>query len=470
LLGSLIIYHLIFEYADNFYFEIDLLVKNMKRGKIMIVVLLIFLIGMAVGYFGLRIYEETDSYSYKKKIAFRKHLQIHFENPFFSTLLLRRISYSASGGADIGECISISEKIKEGDPESWYDNWMELANRINNFGKICKDGNDFISANECFLRSSNYFQSAESILPNTDQRKLQTFKKSREVFLEAMKLFDFPFNQINIPYENTALPAFIALSNSVKPTKTIIINTGFDGSLEEEYFTVGFFALRRGYNVIMFEGPGQGMLLREEKLSFRPDWEKVIAPILDFAENQNYIDKDKIALYGRSFGGYLTPRAAAYDKRIKALVVNSPIIDSNNLLGKKFPENVLTLAQTDAEKFDKIIYRAMAKSPSINSSIEDGMWKIGSSSPSEWINVLRKYDLKEDVERISCPTLVVDSEKDDIITDREIAKIFFCRLKGEKEMILFTEGEGAGLHCQMGSLFYSNEMIFNWLDKVFSEK
>ena len=39
------------------------------------------------------------------------------------------------------------------------------------------------------------------------------------------------------------------------------------------------------------------------------------------------VDKDKIALMGISMGGYLAARAAAFDTRIKACVVNGGIFD-----------------------------------------------------------------------------------------------------------------------------------------------
>lgn len=439
--------------------------------KAMIIVILIFLFGMATGYFVLRLFREKEiTKPFREKVSEPKYLQLHFENPFYSSLLLRRMSYSPSGGADIGECLITAEKIEEGNYQSWYARWMDIANRINDFGKKCKDDNDLISAKECYLRASNYFQAAESILPKNDNRKLETFKKSREVFQEAMKLFEFPFNMVKIPYESTDLPAYIALADSTKKSKTVIINTGFDGTLEEEYFTVGFFALKRGYNVIMFEGPGQGMLLREEEIPFSPEWEKVISPIMDFADNHPNVDKDKIALYGRSFGGYLAPRAAAHDNRVKALILNSPIIDFNSILAARIPQRIFELLESSPKKFDELMYIAMEKSQLVKFNVSDGMWKLGADTPSEWVNHLKKYDLKNDVERISCPTLVVDSENDDLVPDREVAKTFFNRLKVEKEMIFFSKDEGAGMHCQVGELFYSNEKIFNWLDKIFSKK
>lgn len=64
-------------------------------------------------------------------------------------------------------------------------------------------------------------------------------------------------------------------SGTARPT--VIYNSGYDSTLEEAYFAVGAAALSRGYNVLAFDGPGQGAALRVQGLVFRPDWEKVVS-------------------------------------------------------------------------------------------------------------------------------------------------------------------------------------------------
>ncbi len=94
-------------------------------------------------------------------------------------------------------------------------------------------------------------------------------------------------------------------------------------------------AVERGYNCLLFEGPGQGEMIREQKIPFRYDWEKVVGPVIDFAEDLPQVDTDRIALMGISFGGYFAPRAAAFDDRIKVCIANGGIYDFyQNVLGK----------------------------------------------------------------------------------------------------------------------------------------
>jgi len=52
-------------------------------------------------------------------------------------------------------------------------------------------------------------------------------------------------------------------------------------------------------------GPGQGGVLYEQGLHLRPDFEAVLTPVVDFALTRPEVDGKRLALLGRSFGGYL---------------------------------------------------------------------------------------------------------------------------------------------------------------------
>ena len=48
----------------------------------------------------------------------------------FSFETLRAVGYSVYGGADIGEVMATAARITPGDPDSWYQEWRALADRI----------------------------------------------------------------------------------------------------------------------------------------------------------------------------------------------------------------------------------------------------------------------------------------------------------------------------------------------------
>ena len=98
---------------------------------------------------------------------------------------------------------------------------------------------------------------------------------------------------MEIPYEETTLPGYFYKveldddsnnsKSSSKPRPSLIAHGGFDSTLEELYISAALLRMERGYNCLTFEGPGQGGLIRKQKIPFRYDWEKVVTPVVDYA-------------------------------------------------------------------------------------------------------------------------------------------------------------------------------------------
>ena len=206
-------------------------------------------------------------------------MKIIFDDPTFSFEMLRTLSYAVEKGADIGECLKTGYRIKEGDEESWYREWLKIAEFTEKIAEKSLNGGHKVSAREAYLRTCNYYRCAEFFIHQDpdDPRIKELSSKSRKCFQKAGELYYPKFEVLEIPYESTTLPAyFIKADNTTQPRSTIIYTAGFDGTGEELYFARGAAAIRRGYNCLLFEGPGQGRVIRERKLKFRPDWEVVL--------------------------------------------------------------------------------------------------------------------------------------------------------------------------------------------------
>ena len=89
----------------------------------------------------------------------------------------------------------------------------------------------------------------------------------------------------------------------------------------------GAAALERGYNALIFEGPGQGSMLFEREIFFRPDWEHVVTPIVDWLTAQPDVDANRIAITGWSLCGESVIRAAAFEHRLAAVVADPGVLD-----------------------------------------------------------------------------------------------------------------------------------------------
>ncbi len=250
-------------------------------------------------------------------------MKLLFQDEAFSFELLRAIGYTVYEGADIGECLSTAARIQEGDFERWYTEWTATADRVRVVADTCLTRGHTVSARKAYLRASNYYRTAEFFLhtnPN-DPRILSTWGKSRHCFREATYLFAFPCEAIEIPYEGTTLPGyFYRADTSDTPRPTLLFHGGFDSTVEELYFAGAAAALEHGYNCLTFDGPGQGRVIRQQHMPFRPDWEAVVTPVVDYAVSRPEVDPERLALMGMSQGGYFAPRAAAFEHRLHALI------------------------------------------------------------------------------------------------------------------------------------------------------
>ncbi|MFH1889159.1 MAG: alpha/beta fold hydrolase [Candidatus Omnitrophota bacterium] len=397
-------------------------------------------------------------------------IEFEFKDPQYSFQTLRAISQSVNAGADIRECIDTARRIKEGDDESWYREWFKTARRIEEAGdKFLTEGRK-VSAQEAYLRASNYYRSAEFFLHANpkDKRIIATWRKSRDCFLKFAKLTDGLVTPVEIPFEKTTLAGYLCLVDKRGARRPlVIVHSGFDGTAEEEYITHGVALVKRGYNCLIFEGPGQGRVLREQKIYFRPDWETVVTPVVDYALKLKEADSDSIALMGISFGGYLAPRAVAFEHRIKACIANGGIYDFHEVVVRNSPADIEEILDNkeESKELDKEIYEEMRTNSGLRWVFNDGMWKFQAKSPSGWMRKTRPYNLKDCADKITCRMLVVDSEADRDTPGE--AKKLYDALRCPKDLMLFTVEEGAGEHCQIGAFMISNERIINWLDGVF---
>lgn len=395
-----------------------------------------------------------------------KNLKVQFfQDPQYHFQALRALAATYGGAADIGECLSAIEAIEEGNDESWYEQWSQLASRIESHAELSKAEGMHQSAKAAFLRASNYYRSAEFFLHNqpSDPRLVATWKKSRECFQNSLSCSKKKVSFVRIPYENTTLPGYLCFASEEK-RPLVIVQSGFDGTAEELYFQIAVHANSRGFHCLLFEGPGQGEMIREQGIPFRYDWEKVVSPVVDFAEAQPYTDPSRIALYGLSFGGYLVPRALAFEKRIKLGIANGGVYDFHEVCtqGSKELDAALDLPEA-AQEVDREIFEIMKKDPGIRWVFANGMYTFKASTPSQWLKSTRPYHLRDHAKNIACKMLVVDSENDHDMPGQ--SKKLFEALLSSKDFLYFSAKEGAGEHCQMGAYAYSNERIFNWISK-----
>ena len=248
-----------------------------------------------------------------------------FKDELFEAQWLRAAGHASYDAAEIGECLEIARQIGGADPERWFAAWSGFASRLFKAAELSEHAGHSASARGAYLRASNYWRAAWTFLFQApiEARALDAYRRHREAFTRAAKLTSPAGEAIRIPYEGKFLHGyFFKGATNGAPLKTLIVNGGYDSTAEEAFLFSGAAALARGYNALGFDGPGQGAAIFEDGLVFRPDWEKVIGPVVDYLFTRPEVDQRRVALMGISFGGYLAPRAASFEPRLAALIAD----------------------------------------------------------------------------------------------------------------------------------------------------
>lgn len=383
-----------------------------------------------------------------------------FNDPTFSYETLRTLGYAPYGGADIGEVLTTAYAIEEGSFESWYTQWHALADKVRDCAEHYRQQGETLSASQNLLKASNYYRTAEFFLHGNpdDPRLLATWSSSRDTFQQGMRLSGKPFEIVSIPFEDTAMPGYFYKIDD-QPRKTLLVHGGYDSTGEELYFQVAQDALAHGYNVLTFEGPGQGAMIREQHLAFRPDWEVVVSAAVDYLETRPEVQNDQIALMGISFGGLLAPRAAAFDHRLAAVIAD------DGLFSFSFADAFAARGHevTDYAAVEGQLKQLMSRSTNVRWVIENGLFTFGASSIGELFKKTTAYTLAGVADQIQCPVLVCKAENDGFFKGQP--EMLYNALKSEKTLMTFSDEDGAAEHCQMGALNLYNQQVFAWLNQ-----
>src|SRR5271167_181902 len=397
-------------------------------------------------------------------------MHVIFNDAQFDFQTLRLLGSAALGDAEAGEVLSTVSRIREGDFESWTAEWLRTAQRVDEIAERSRERGHRVSAREAYFRASNYYRAAEFYLHGDprDPRIIDLSRSARACFEQALGLTPLAVERVAIPYQGTALPGYFYRADEAGArAPTLIVHTGYDGT-QEELRAHAMAATARGINCLTFEGPGQGAVIREQGLGFRPDWEAVITPVVDFLLGLPTVDPERIALLGISFGGYLAPRAAAFEHRLAACIANGGVFD---FMANRLPSGMSRQAAIDGVRSDpsgtnEMMRALMEASTDTRWGIENGIFTFRASSPAGYYLKALEYTLAGIAEKITCPTLVIDSEGD--LWYRGQARQLFDALNCEKSFQLFTAEEGAEDHCQVGSPLLSSQRMFDWLEETLS--
>ena len=404
-----------------------------------------------------------------KPMLFENDVQFWFETQ-------RALGHTTYGGADTGEVLATAARITPGDYNSWYDEWFATAQTIEAEARQSLARGHRITARDGLLRASNYFRCAEFFLHGdpTDPRIGISYERAVGAFRDALPFLPYSVEPVEIPYEGTTLSGYF-YRGAGADAPTVVMHNGFDGSVEEMHFFGAAAAVERGFNVLSFDGPGQPSSRHRDGLVFRPDWENVVTPVIDWllATHGADTDPEQIALLGISMGGILAPRAAAFEHRLAAVIAIDGVYDLGAAATEPLPmpreqaEHIIRLPE--APELDAALDELTKTNPTLRWAFTHGMYAMGVDSPRAFLASYLDYSLADCVaEQIECPVLVADAEEDLFFQGQP--EELFDHITAPKALLRFTTAEGAGAHCHSGAQRLAFGRVYDWLEEALAAR
>ncbi|MEU9018283.1 alpha/beta hydrolase [Actinomadura sp. NPDC048394] len=379
--------------------------------------------------------------------------------PAFDFEALRGLWAAAYDGGEFGEVAAVMARVRRGDFESWYREWSAMAERVAARGRAYGEP---VSRGTALLRAANYQRQAEFFLDPADPRRAATAASGRDLFDAGLHALGTDITRTRIPYDGADLEALFMRPEGPDSRTVLVVQGGFDSTLEELYFMLGAAAVRRGHCVLMFTGPGQGSSLREHGMPFTAEWERPTAAVLDWLDG--VVEPRLLVGAGISFGGHLLARAAAFEPRYDGII----LYDYFPGMLTAFLHNVPRPVRGAFQRMPWWMRRAVPLYGRFDAQarwgIGNALWTFGARSLPALIDAMRPFDDRDWAGEITADSLVLLAEREHFY-DPALGRDFAARLTGARSVRVhtFAEADGGHLHCQNGALQQAHEVIFDWV-------
>lgn len=391
--------------------------------------------------------------------AHEAHVRYHFkDSDMYFTFGSLVLGAAVNHGCEIGEAFRTAAHIKDGDAASWQEEWAKMARLVEARGQQSLAGGHQVSARDQLQRASYYYRLALLAMLPDDPRLREYARKSRSLLKKAGEMFHPPLEYFEIPFEGTSLPGFFRKAAAgTKPVQTLIVIGGGETFAEDNFFYIAPQTYDRGYNFMTVDLPGQGLLPLEGKF-FRPDMHVPMKAVVNYALGRPEVDPQRLAVYGYSAGGGFVPQTAMHDQRIKAIAMNSCVVDARALFAtmpvvKATPEEIASWSSFLGNTVKLVCWR----------------WGVPMDKPAGLVAANEGF--RFDPAKVAVPALVIVGEGE--YQSEEVKRQQQLCLDNlpnpRKKLVVTPASEGAANHCVMENRSLMSQVVFDWLDELFQE-
>jgi dipeptidyl aminopeptidase/acylaminoacyl peptidase len=165
-----------------------------------------------------------------------------------------------------------------------------------------------------------YYSFARWPVPNSPGKQ-RAYEKALEAYRAYARKYDPPLEMLRVPYEGGEVVGYLRMPKNARAVPLVVAIAGLDSRKEEMVERFAPLA-ERGIAVVALDSPGTGQSGVRPAV---PGAEKSVSRVLDAVLARPEIDKERVALYGGSFGGYWAVALAVTERaRLRAVVAQSP--------------------------------------------------------------------------------------------------------------------------------------------------
>jgi pimeloyl-ACP methyl ester carboxylesterase len=344
------------------------------------------------------------------------------------------------GYTSLEDIIAVAKRIKV--MEDWKPEMIGLA--------------ETALSEDRLMNAAFYYRAAEFFTMPSDPDKENLYDRFIDLFYNEV-FAEEPIERFSVSYGNSFLPAIRIPPGKEEVKGTIVIHGGFDSFIEEFYSMATYFS-DMGYEVVMFEGPGQGAALKKSGLTLDYRWEKPAQAILD------YFKLDDVTWMGISMGGWLCFRAAAFEQRIKRVIASSVAFDYMQI-PNFFIQAIARFFLLFPRLLNYVSELQMKGDYQERWGVNNLMYITKKDTPYDASEVLLKFNEKNlKSELVKQDVLILTGAEDDLIP----LKLHYKQVKALKNANsitehIFTSQEQAQNHCQIGNIGLALDTMSQWI-------
>jgi len=340
-----------------------------------------------------------------------------------------------------------------------FEDLKKVGSRIKSFDDWKREMNNLAEtaiSEDRVLNAAFYYRAAEFYTKSDDLDKSIFYLKFIELFYKAFESDKIEKHQV--PFENAFLSA-LRIPPSGDMQGTIVIHGGFDSFIEEFYSMMRDFS-DNGFEVIGFEGPGQGATLRKYHLPITIEWEKPTKAILD------YFKRKDVTMIGISMGGWFCLRAAAFESRIKRVIATGHAIDYMKSMPAAMRKIHLWCMSHWPRFMNRMAEIKFEKKEGMASWVVDHLKFITQKSkPLDALDLYLQLNEENIHSELVKQDVLILSGKEDHFIPSKMHHMQLEALVNAKSVTgrIFSANEHAQNHCQIGNIGLALETMVEWI-------